>query len=161
MNALITWFARNSVAANLMMVTLLVMGGYAILYQLPVEGFPSLKPNTITVSVPFRGATPAEVEEGVVIRVEEALHNIEGIDEIRSTASEGMGMVVIVAEEGFNLRELQDDIKNRVDAINTFPVETEKPVISAAENQQLAISVLIAGDGLSVWFRGRISTRRH
>ena len=149
MNALITWFARNSVAANLMMVTLLVMGGYAVLYQLPVEGFPSLKPNTITVSVPFRGATPAEVEEGVVIRIEEALQNIEGIDEIRSTASEGMGMVMIVAEEGFNLRELQDDIKNRVDAINTFPVETENPVISAAENQQLAISVLIAGDGLS------------
>lgn len=149
MNGLIAWFARNGVAANLLMLALFIMGSYAVLFQLPVEGFPALKPNTITVSVPFRGATPAEVEEGVVIRIEEALHSLAGIDEIRSTANEGIGTVMIVVEEGYDIRDLQDDIKNRVDSINTFPAETEKPVISAAQSQQLAISVLVVAENLT------------
>lgn len=149
MNGLIQWFSKNDVAANLLMVALVLLGGYAIFFQLPVEGFPAIRPNTITVSVAFRGATPAEVEESVVIRIEESLHSLEGIDEIQSIASEGSGMVTVLVEEGYDVRNLQDDIKNRVDAINTFPTETEKPVISVAQMQQLAISVLVAADGIN------------
>ena len=84
-----------------------------------------------------------------MIRIEESLHNLGGIDEIRSIANEGVGTVMVTVEEGYDIRNLQDDIKNRVDSINTFPAETEKPVISAAQRQQLAISVLVVGEGLT------------
>ena len=92
--------------------------------------------NVIAVSVSYRGAAPEEVEEAVCIRVEEALQGLEGIERIRSSANEGMGTVRIEIEPGYDPRELLDDIKARVDAIDTFPEETEKPVMEEGHDSK-------------------------
>jgi multidrug efflux pump subunit AcrB len=96
--------------------------------------------------VPFRGATPADVEEGVVTRVEEAIYDLEGIKELRSRAGEGFASITVEVDSGFEPRDLLDDIKNRVDAISTFPGEVERPVYSIAKRSHEVISVVVSGD---------------
>lgn len=143
---IIAWFARNGVAANLLMVALLVLGIRSAFFVMPVEGFPEFDADEISVSVSYRGATPAETEEGVVLKIEEAIKDLRGIEEIESRASEGRGTVQIEVESGYDPREILDDVKNRVDAINTFPDETEKPVISLSQRVRSVISIVISGD---------------
>lgn len=143
---MIPWFTRNGVAANLLMVSIVFAGFFALARSIPTEVFPEFELDIVTVSVPYRGSTPAEVEEAIVIRIEEAIQDLQGIKQITSTASEGSGTVSIEVEKGYDSREVLDDIKNRVDAINTFPVETEKPVISLAKPRGEVITVVIASE---------------
>ena len=145
MNGLINWFARNGVVANLLMV-LIVMAGVLTIPDLKKEVFPEFSVNVVSVSVSYRGAAPEEVEEAVCIRVEESLQGLEGIERIRSSANEGMGTVRIEIEPGYDTRALLDDIKARVDAIDTFPEETEKPVIEEAAIRNQVINLSISGD---------------
>lgn len=146
MNGLIAWFCRNGVAANLLMVAIFLSGFSALFISIPTEVFPEFELDIVNVRVPFRGATPGDVEEGVIIKIEESLQDLEGIKEMQSTASEGAGSVTIEIDKGYNTRNLLDDIKNRVDAINTFPANTEKPIISLAERRGSVISVVLAAD---------------
>ena len=144
MHGIIAWFARNGVAANLLMVGIILSGVAALTQRIPTEVFPEFELDLVIVTVPYRGATPAEAEESVVIRIEEAIQDLQGIKKITSTASEGAGSVRIEVEKGYDSREVLDDIKNRVDAINTFPAETEKPVISLAQPRGEVITVVLA-----------------
>ena len=146
MKGIITWFTRNGVAANLLMVSIFLAGVFALAQSIPTEVFPEFELDIVNVSVPYRGSTPSEVEESVVIRIEEAIQDLQGIKKITSTASEGAGTVSAEVEKGYDSREVLDDIKNRVDAINTFPAETEKPVISLALPRGEVITVVIAAD---------------
>ncbi len=146
MNAIIAWFAKNEVAANLLMILIALLGFNALQNKIPIEVFPDIELDIVTISVPYRGATPAEVEEAVVIRIEEAIQDLEGIKEIRSSASEGSGTVSVEVENGYEPRELLDDLKNRVDAINTFPDETERPSIQLAQRKREVITVTVAGE---------------
>jgi len=143
--ALINWFARNSVAANLLMVILLLGGFYTVL-TIKKEIQPRIETNYITVGVPFLGATPLDVEEGVVIKIEEAIQDIEGIEEIVSTASRGFGNVRVEVHADYEVTEVMDQVKNRVDAISTFPDNTEKPTISRTQFQQQVVIVSVFGD---------------
>ncbi len=143
---MIAWFARNSVAANLLMVTIIICGVIALRDGVKLEVFPPSDPNTVSVSVPLRGATPEDVELGVAVRIEEAIQDLEGIEEIRSQSVEGSTRVQIEIDSAYDPRELLDDIKSRVDAINTFPADTEKPVISLNVRSFAVISVVVAGD---------------
>jgi len=143
---MIAWFARNSVAANLLMVTILIGGYLAITQGVRFVVFPESDPDTITVSVPLRGATPEDVELGVAVRIEEAIQDLEGIDRIVSTSSEGSTQVSIEIENGYDNRQILDDVKSRVDAINTFPADTEKPVIALRQRSFGVIDVVVAGD---------------
>jgi multidrug efflux pump subunit AcrB len=143
---MISWFARNSVAANLLMVTIIIGGIIALRNGVRLEIFPFSDPDTVTVSVPLRGATPEDVELGVAVRIEEAVQDLEGIDRIRSVSQEGSTRVWMEIDTDYDPRELLDDIKNRVDSINAFPAETEKPVISLQQRMFPVISVVIAGD---------------
>ena len=143
---MISWFARNSVAANLLMVTIILGGVLAVKNNVRLEVFPSSDPDTVTVSVPLRGATPEDVELGVAVRIEEAVQDLEGIDKIRSISQEGSTRVWMEIDSDYDPRELLDDIKNRVDSINTFPADTEKPVIALQQRSWPVISVVIAGD---------------
>lgn len=143
---MIAWFARNSVAANLLMVTIMVGGMLALHDGIRLEIFPPSDPDTVTVSVPLRGATPEDVELGVAVRIEEAVQDLEGVDKITSTSSEGGTRVLIEIDADYDPRELLDDIKSRVDAINVFPADTEKPVIALAQRSWGVIDVVIAGD---------------
>ena len=126
---MIDWFARNSVAANLLMAFIAVSGVIGLL-NIRGEDFPLVSLDMLTVDVPYLGAAPEEVEEGVCIRIEEAIQGIDGIKQITSTAAENMGTVLIEVELGADVRRVLDDVKNRVDAIDTFPELTEKPIIS-------------------------------
>ncbi|MCB1122259.1 MAG: efflux RND transporter permease subunit, partial [Verrucomicrobiae bacterium] len=142
---MIAWFARNGVAANLAMVVL-VCGGLVSWMTIKRELFPQFSLDTIVVRVPYLGAAPEEVEEAVNIRIEEALQGLEGIKEIRSTASENYGAVSIVVDKGYDLRRVKDDVKTRVDAITTFPAETERPIIEEFLIQRDTIWIAIYGD---------------
>lgn len=141
----LAFMAANHVAANILMLLLLVGGGI-MLTRLPVQVFPDLKAQMITVQVPYLGAAPAEVEEGVCMKVEEAIAGVQGIDRIRSTAQEGMGTVIAELEEDADPRKVLDDIKNEVDRIDTFPQETEKPVISEITSRTQVITVVLHGN---------------
>jgi multidrug efflux pump subunit AcrB len=141
----IAWFARNGVAANLLMAVILFLGLNAVMTKIPLEVFPEFELDVINVSIPFRGATPTDVEEGVVIRAEEAIFDLEGIKELRSTAAEGSATITVELEKGFDPRNLLDDVKNRIDAISTFPGEVERPTYSLAKHRREVISVVVAG----------------
>lgn len=143
-NGLISWFARNSVAANLLMFILLAGGLFSVL-TIKKEVQPKIETNFINISVPFLGATPADVEEGVVIKIEEAIQDIEGIEEIISRATRGMGSVTVEVNSSYEVNEVMDQIKNRVDAISTFPENTEKPSISRTDFQQQVVMVSVYG----------------
>lgn len=145
MNRAISWFATNSVAANLLLL-LIVTGGILTMPRIRQEVFPEISIDVITVVIPYPGAAPVEVEEAICIRVEEQLNGIDGIDRIHSTAREGVGQVFVELETTADSRRTLDEIKARVDAIDTFPEEAERPIIQQLVVRQSVLSVAIAGD---------------
>jgi len=144
-SATIEWFARNSVAANLLMMILLAGGLYTAI-NIKKESQPKIETNFVTVSMPFLGASPEDVEEGILIKIEEAIQDIEGIKEIQSTARRGSGRVRAEILSEYDLAEVMDEIKSRVDAISTFPDNTEKPVVSRTRFQQRVLILTVYGD---------------
>ncbi len=144
MSGPIAWFARNPVAANLLL-GVIVMAGLVSLPSMPQKSFPDLDYNLITVSVFYLGAAPEEVEEGVCIRVEEALEGVQGVDKLDSSAVEGVCLVTVELFENADASRALDDVKNRVDAIDTFPEETEKPVITLVDPERGVIDLAVTG----------------
>lgn len=145
MKSLIAWFAQNGVVANLLMILIFAVGLMSV-FTINQEVFPEFEAELITVSVPYRGAAPAEVESAVNIRIEEAVSGLEGVKRVTSTASEGSGTVSIEVETGYDIRKLLDNVKSRVDAISTFPLETEEPVVQEALIRMQVLNVSIFGD---------------
>ena len=143
----IEWFTRNPVAANLIMV-LIVGGGLVSLFGGTIiqEVFPEFSIDLITIQVPYPGAAPEEVEEAICLRIEEAVQGLDGIKKLTSNARENVGGVTIHVETGADSRKLLDDVKARVDAIDTFPEETEKPIIQELTNRRQVIDVAVHGD---------------
>jgi multidrug efflux pump subunit AcrB len=141
----LAWFAANHVAANVLMVIVVVSGALA-LWNVVIEVFPEFETDMITIRVPYRGASPAEAEEGVCVRVEEAISSIEGIKRIRSEAQENMGMVTVELEEDVDNRKVLDDVKAAVDRIETVPAETEKPVVAEVDTRRRVITIVLHGD---------------
>ena len=142
---MISWFARNPVAANILMFTIVIAGLISAVTQIPVETFPIQDTDQITVSTTFRGATPESVEDGITLRVEEAIADIEGIKEIQSRSSEGLSSVVAEITESYDGREILDDIKVRVDALNTLPTDAENPIVSINVRNSPVIFVAVQG----------------
>ena len=145
MSGMIKWFADNHVAANLLMLTILVAGIVSAL-NIKQQVFPEVDLDIITIQVPYLGATPSEVEEAVCVRVEEQIQGVDGIKQITSVASEGVGLVSVELERGVDARKALDDVKAEVDRIVTFPEETEKPIISQVERKTQVIDIVIFGD---------------
>lgn len=144
-SGVIAWFARNSVAANLLM-WILVLGGLIGAFTIHKQVFPNFELNIITVQVPYLGAAPQEVEEGVVIKIEEAIKDIEGIKKITSTAMEGLASVNIEVDENYDTQLVMDEVKVQVDAIPSFPENTEKPVVYRQKATQDVLWVSLYGD---------------
>jgi multidrug efflux pump subunit AcrB len=137
--------AHNHVAANLLMLVLLV-GGLIFALNVKQEVFPSIQLDMITVQVPFPGATPREVEEGVVLAIEENLRDIEEIKELRSTAAEGRGVVTAELFAGSDINAVLNDVKSAVDRITTFPTEAEEPIIAPVDTRQQVVSLILHGE---------------
>jgi len=142
---LIAWFASNHVAANLLMWFIIVAGLISV-FTIRKQTTPDFELNWIQVQVPYLGAAPQEVEEGVVIKVEEAIQDIQGIVEINSRANEGFGRVTIEVSRDKDINEVLTEVKTRVDAISTFPALSEKPVIYKVEPDTPVIFIAIHGD---------------
>ena len=143
---MIAWFVRNSVAANLLMFSIFIGGFVALQNNILLEVFPPAEPDTVAVSVALRGATPEDVELGVAVRIEEAVQDLEGVDRLSSRSVEGSTTVTIEVDEDYDPREILDDVKSRVDAINTFPLEAERPVVSLATRTFQVIDVVVSGE---------------
>lgn len=141
----IKWMAKNHVAANLLMAVLIV-GGLMKSTTVKQEVFPEVSLDMIQVTVAYPGAGPSEVEEGIVLQIEEALSGIDGIKEMKSTANEGSGSVVVELQRGVDDDLVLSDIKSGVDRIITFPEDAEKPTITKVLNRSEVILVIIAGD---------------
>jgi len=145
MKTSVTWMANNHVAANLLMIFVLLTGALGIA-GMKVETFPEIALDSVQITVPYLGASPADVEEGVCRRIEERLEGMEGVRKIHSTASEGMGVVSVELELGEEMDKLVNDIKNEVDRIETFPAETEKPVIKEMIRSNRVVDVVVFGN---------------
>ena len=145
MKGMIEWFARNGVAANLMMVFIMASGVVAVT-GVRAELMPEIELDRINIEVPYLGAAPEEVEDAVTIRIEEAIQGIDGIKGIQSTAAEGMGTVTVELELGADARKVIDDVKSSVDAITTFPVEAEKPIVRELTGRMQVADVAVSGD---------------
>lgn len=145
MHTAIRWFAHNPVAANLLM-TLLLLGGAAGAYLTNQEEFPSFDIPAVTVNVPYLGAAPVEVEKGVCVRIEEAIEGVEGVKKIMGDATEGMCSVFAEMEIDADEILVLNEIKSRVDGINSFPQETEKPIVSKLTIARRVVQVAVSGD---------------
>ena len=144
LTGIIAWFTHNSVAANLLMVFILVAGYFS--YQgINKKMFPEFNTNSIQVMVPHLGAAPEEVEQSVILKVEESLEDIEGIKRITATAREGLGVVTIELQSGYSMSEKLDEVQMQVDAITTFPAQTEKPIISKQEFKGQVMWLSVSG----------------
>jgi multidrug efflux pump subunit AcrB len=140
----IAWFATNHVAANLLM-AILVIGGITSFPAIRKQTFPDIDVDIVTVSVEYRGAAPEEVEEGVCVRIEEAVEGVEGVEEISSTAVEGVCAVSIELISGTDVTKATNDIKNQVDAITTFPEDTEKPIVAKVTPTRPVMDLALSG----------------
>jgi multidrug efflux pump subunit AcrB len=145
MKGILAWFAKNPVAANLVMVVLLV-GGALSGSRIKMELFPEFAMDLVTVTVPYPGAAPEEVEEAICVRIEEEVHAIEGVKRVTSTAVENVGTVAIELMRGSDSRSVLDDIKTHINAISTFPELAEKPIIGEVVMRSQVINVAISGD---------------
>ena len=141
----IRWFANNSVAANLLMIMLLV-GGALSLAVTNQEEFPMFDIPVVRVGVPYLGAAPVEVEKSVCVRIEEAIEGVEGIDRTGGAAVEGYCNIMAEIAQGADQTVVLGEIKSRVDGINSFPVETEKPIVSKIARARLAIQIALSGN---------------
>ncbi|MEZ9059232.1 efflux RND transporter permease subunit [Vibrio pelagius] len=142
---IIAWFAQNSVAVNLLMLGVIMVGLFSI-NSLRKEAFPSLEPDIVTVSVTYDSGDPVQAEEGIAMKIEEALETVSGIKHITSTSDSSGSHVSIEKETNYDLDTLLDDVKTKVDAINNLPVEADNPVIDKARMQEHALWVQLYGD---------------
>lgn len=139
------FFARNSVAANLMMAIFLI-GGFFAAISLNTQIFPTIKLNMVQVSVPYPGATPSEVEEGITRRVEEAVAGLEGVYRVVSTASEGNGVINVELTDFADEQEVFEDVKSVVDRLVDFPPQrAEEPEITIAETVSPVLQLVVSG----------------
>lgn len=144
MSRAIAWFVENPVAANLLM-GLILVGGFVALPAIQQKSMPDMQIDIVQVRVEYLGAAPEEVESGVCIRIEEAVAGIEGIDRISSVATEGACGVNIELITGYPRDRALSDIKNKVDGIDTFPDEAEKPLVNHYQIRHNELQIALSG----------------
>ncbi|MEF1227233.1 efflux RND transporter permease subunit, partial [Vibrio fortis] len=141
----IAWFACNPVAANLLMVLILVAGAFAV-YHARIESFPSIPPTSITVSVSYDSGSASSAEEGVALKIENALQGVEGIKSLSSTSTGDDVTVTITKLSNYTLDALYQDVKTKVDSISDLPSTAKKPVITRQLELEDVISINLYGD---------------
>jgi len=146
---MIEWFAKNHVAANLLMFGIIITGVLAIKRDVPLELLPDFDLDTITITTALPGGNPTSIEQTVTSRIEEAIADIEGIKEIGSRSSENISSVILEVDPDYNKQEVLSDVKIRVDALTTLPLDAERPIIQIAEVPIQVIGIAIYGKTLS------------
>ncbi len=141
----INWMAGHGVAANLLMATC-VLGGLLFMFSIKQEVFPEFETDTISVSVAYPGASPEEVENGILLVIEDAISGLDGIDEVNATAKEGLGLVTIEVQSDANIQQLVQDVQQEVDRITTFPVDAEEPKVKMLSRKRRNMSLVLYGN---------------
>jgi multidrug efflux pump subunit AcrB len=145
MKQIIDYFIKFPIAANLLMFALFIMGIVGAL-GMKSTFFPEVESRNISVQLVYPGASPGEIEEGVINKIEENLKGVTGIERITSTSRENAGTVNVEVFKGYDTDLVLQDVKNSVDRINSFPVGLEPPVVYKLENLGFAISFAISGE---------------
>jgi len=153
----IAYMARNSIAANLLMVILLG-GGIWMMFNIQKEVFPQFQLDIVEVSVVYPGASPAEVEQGILLPVEESIRGVQGIKEITSTADEGSGQIMIELVVGTDRMKAFQDIDQAVNRIQTFPDNIERPEVRLQAQQQEVMEIGLYGD-VDIWVLRQLAER--
>lgn len=142
---MIAWFARNHVAANLLMAAIMI-GGVMTAPSIKQTIMPDFDLDYVSVTIVYPGASPEEIEKSVTIRVEEALEGVEGIEEIRASANEGATNLMIELTSDTDLPKALDEIESRIDGITTFPEEIEEPIVREVQMRRGVMDIAIHGD---------------
>jgi len=146
MRGLVAWFASNSVAANLLMAALLV-GGVLMMSRTNAEILPQIDPRAISINVGYPGATPEEVEDSIIRRIEDAVVGLEGVERVRSSAVEGRGMVTIELNDIIDAETVRDSAESAVDRLIAFPPEdADEPEIMIVKSVSPVMRLIVAGD---------------
>jgi multidrug efflux pump subunit AcrB len=145
MRTVLSFFIKYPIWSNVILFAVFLLG-LASFFSLKKSFFPEVKPNMITVSVAYPGAAPEEMEEGVTIKVEEALKGIVGIVEVRSVSSENSATITIETSTNYELDEVLTEVKNAVDRINSFPVGAEKPTVYKQQSTSMASFLGLKGN---------------
>jgi len=145
MTSIINFFLRNTVAANLLMVFIFIFGFFGLM-RIHTTFFPEVPSRIITIQLIYPGASPEEIEEGVVSKVEQNLVGVTGIEQTTSISSENAGAITVEAERGFDIDLVLQDVKNAVDRINSFPRDLEPPIIFKGEQIGESYVFSIGGD---------------
>jgi len=143
-------FASNTVFANIVLVMIFLAGGIAVMSMIR-ENFPEFSLDMITISVPFPGADPEEVEEGISQKIEEAIEGMEGVKQYTTQSSENVGTAIIEVKENYDIDDVLDRVRTKVNAISTFPVDAEKPIIT---------ELVLKDPVMLLYFSGDMSERR-
>ena len=141
---MIAWFAKNGVAANLLLGVIVIAGIFSI-RDLKMELFPDFDLDMVTISVAYPGAAPLEVEDGICKQIEEKIWDLSGIKELVSYARDNQGVTVVQVERGNDAQELADKIKVRVDSILNFPEQAEKPMVEVSTQKRRVLALAIHG----------------
>jgi len=145
MKNIINWFVNNSVAANLFMILILI-SGYFTLPGILMEIFPAPVLDIVSISVPYPGASPEDIEKSICTKIEENIAGVESVKKIRSTALENQGLIYIELLPGEDISKAKEEIVTIVNAITTFPDQVEKPIISEFKIQSQVMQIAISGD---------------
>ncbi|RUM45400.1 MAG: AcrB/AcrD/AcrF family protein [Desulfocapsa sp.] len=145
MNNLLAAFARNTVFANILLM-LIFLAGFLATKSMVRESFPEFSIDMISISIAYPGADPQEVEEGINQKIEEALESVQGIDRYTTKSYENRATVTVEVKDGYNTQEVLNDVESHVNAISTFPVDAEKPVIREIVKKQVVMLLSLSGD---------------
>ena len=141
----LAWLAANPVAANLLMLVLLI-GGWIIGSGVKQEVFPEFDADIVTIDIAYPGASPEEVEQGVILASEDAVRGIDGVKTVESSSYEGAGVVVAEVVSGYDPDKVATDIKNAVDRVTSFPEDAERPITSLVAIRTKVITLVLHGN---------------
>ena len=142
----IAWMAKNAVAANVLMLILIVGGVVTLASGIKQEVFPEVEIDVVSINVIYPGASPAEVEQAVVLAVEEAVRGIDGVKKVTSSATEGQASTFVELLLNTDKDRALNDVKSTIDRITSFPEDVERPTVSLLSNRQQVISLVLYGD---------------
>ncbi|HMO19172.1 MAG TPA: efflux RND transporter permease subunit [Oligoflexia bacterium] len=142
---IIAWFVKNKVSANLLMLVFII-GGLILSTQVTQEVFPEFTDDSVTISVLYPGASPEEVEQGIILVIEEAIRSVDGIKQISSLANEGLGTVTAEIIQGADQSRVYLDIQQEIDRIRSFPLDAEEPGVSLIVRKREVLEIQIYGN---------------
>jgi len=145
----LAWMVQNRVTPNILML-IFIVGGLFMATRIKQEVFPSYDLDQVSIRVPYPGASPEEVEQGIVLAVEEAVRGLDGVEEVNGTASEGMGSVVVELMPGVDQQKVYQDIQQQVNRITTFPEDTEQVQVVLETRRREVLTMQIYGEA-SEW----------